>query len=106
MAKDFEGRVALITGGPRASGLGMAEELVNRGAKVVLTARKQEELDKVVAELGDDVAAAARGSADDEAHQAAAVALAIERFGRLDHLVNNAAVNPQYGPLVDAELSA
>jgi 3-oxoacyl-[acyl-carrier protein] reductase len=52
------------------------------------------------------VAAAARGSADDETHQAAAVALAIERFGRLDHLVNNAAVNPQYGPLVDAELSA
>ncbi|MDX6198644.1 MAG: hypothetical protein QOJ79_1795 [Actinomycetota bacterium] len=106
MTKDFEGRVALITGGTRGIGLGIAQELVNRGARVVVTARKQEELDKVVAELGHDVAAAARGSADDEAHQAAAVALAIERFGRLDHLVNNAAVNPQYGPLVDAELSA
>jgi NAD(P)-dependent dehydrogenase (short-subunit alcohol dehydrogenase family) len=106
MTKDFEGRVALITGGTRGIGLGIAQELVNRGARVVVTARKQEELDKVVAELGDEVAAAARGSADDEAHQAAAVALAIERFGRLDHLVNNAAVNPQYGPLVDAELSA
>jgi NAD(P)-dependent dehydrogenase (short-subunit alcohol dehydrogenase family) len=106
MDKDFEGRVALITGGTRGIGLGIAQELVNRGAKVVITARKEEELAKVVAELGDDVAAAARGSADDEAHQAAAVALAIERFGRLDHLVNNAAVNPQYGPLVDAELSA
>ena len=107
MTKDFDGRVALITGGTRGIGLGIAQELVNRGAKVVVTARKQEELDKVVAELGgDDVAASARGSADDEAHQAAAVALAIERFGRLDHLVNNAAVNPQYGPLVDAELSA
>ena len=106
MTKDFEGRVALITGGTRGIGLGIAQELVSRGARVVVTARKQEELDKVVAELGGDVAAAARGSADDEAHQAAAVALAIERFGRLDHLVNNAAVNPQYGPLVDAELSA
>src|SRR3954463_6347040 len=106
MAKDFEGHVALITGGTRGIGLGIAQELVDRGARVVVTARKQEELDKVVAELGDDVAAAARGSADDEAHQAAAVALAIERFGRLDHLVNNAAVNPQYGPLVDADLSA
>jgi 3-oxoacyl-[acyl-carrier protein] reductase len=106
MTQDFEGRVALITGGTRGIGLGIAQELVNRGAKVVVTARKQEELDKVVAELGDDIAAAARGSADDEAHQAAAVALAIERFGRLDHLVNNAAVNPQYGPLVEAELSA
>jgi 3-oxoacyl-[acyl-carrier protein] reductase len=106
MNKDFEGRVALVTGGTRGIGLGIAQELVDRGARVVITARKQEELDKVVAELGEDVAAAARGSADDEAHQAAAVALAIERFGRLDHLVNNAAVNPQYGPLVDAELSA
>jgi 3-oxoacyl-[acyl-carrier protein] reductase len=106
MTKDFEGRVALITGGTRGIGLGIAQELVDRGARVVITARKQEELDKVVAELGGEVAAAARGSADDETHQAAAVALAIERFGRLDHLVNNAAVNPQYGPLVDAELSA
>ena len=106
MDKDFQGRVALITGGTRGIGLGIAQELVDRGARVVITARKQEELDKVVAELGDEVAAAARGSADDETHQAAAVALAIERFGRLDHLVNNAAVNPQYGPLVDAELSA
>jgi 3-oxoacyl-[acyl-carrier protein] reductase len=106
MDRDFEGRVALITGGTRGIGLGIAQELVNRGARVVVTARKQDELDKVVAELGDDVAAAARGSADDEQHQADAVALAIERFGRLDHLVNNAAVNPQYGPLVDAELSA
>jgi NAD(P)-dependent dehydrogenase (short-subunit alcohol dehydrogenase family) len=106
MTKDFEGRVALITGGTRGIGLGIAQELVNRGARVVVTARKQEELDKVVAELGAELAASARGSADDEEHQAAAVALAIERFGRLDHLVNNAAVNPQYGPLVDAELSA
>lgn len=106
MTKDFEGRVALITGGTRGIGLGIAQELVNRGARVVVTARKQEELDRVVVELGGDVAASARGSADDEAHQAAAVALAMERFGRLDHLVNNAAVNPQYGPLVDAELSA
>src|SRR4051812_7060600 len=106
MDQDFKGRVALVTGGTRGIGLGIAQELVNRGARVVVTARKQEELDKVVVELGEEIAAAARGSADDEAHQAAAVALAIERFGRLDHLVNNAAVNPQYGPLMDADLSA
>jgi 3-oxoacyl-[acyl-carrier protein] reductase len=106
MDRDFEGRVALITGGTRGIGLGIAQELVNRGARVVVTARKPEELEKVVAELGEDVAAAARGSADDATHQAEAVALALDRFGRLDHLVNNAAVNPQYGPLVDAELSA
>jgi 3-oxoacyl-[acyl-carrier protein] reductase len=106
MTKDFEGHVALVTGGTRGIGLGLAQELVERGARVVVTARKQEELDQVVAELGEDVAVAARGSADDEAHQAEAVALAVERFGRLDHLINNAAVNPQYGPLVDADLGA
>ncbi len=106
MAEDFAGRVALVTGGTRGIGLGIAQELAGRGASVVVTARKQEELDAVVAELGEERALAVRGSADDEAHQAAAVAAAVERFGRLDCLVNNAAVNPQYGPLVDADLGA
>jgi NAD(P)-dependent dehydrogenase (short-subunit alcohol dehydrogenase family) len=106
MPNDFEGRVAIITGATRGIGLGIAQELVSRGARVVITARKPDELEQAVAELGNDVAAASRGSADDEEHQAAAVALALERFGRLDHLVNNAAVNPQYGPLMDAELAA
>jgi NAD(P)-dependent dehydrogenase (short-subunit alcohol dehydrogenase family) len=104
--QDFEGRVALVTGGTRGIGFGIAQELVSRGARVVITARKPEELEAAVAELGADSAVAARGSADDEQHQAEAVALAHERFGRLDHLVNNAAVNPQYGPLVDADLGA
>jgi NAD(P)-dependent dehydrogenase (short-subunit alcohol dehydrogenase family) len=106
MTNDFDGRVALITGGSRGIGLGLAQEIVARGGRVVVTARKPDELDAVVSELGADVAVAARGSADDETHQAEAVALAIEKFGRLDHLVNNAAVNPQYGPLVEADLSA
>ncbi|MCU1673422.1 MAG: family oxidoreductase [Frankiales bacterium] len=106
MQQDFEGRVALVTGGTRGIGFGIAQELVSRGARVVITARKPEELEAAVAELGADSAVAARGSADDEQHQAEAVALAHERFGRLDHLVNNAAVNPQYGPLVDADLGA
>ena len=106
MAADFDGRVALVTGATRGIGLGIAQELVARGARVVVTARKQDELDRVVGELGEASALAVRGSADDEAHQAEAVALAVERFGRLDCLVPNAAVNPQYGPLVDADLNA
>jgi NAD(P)-dependent dehydrogenase (short-subunit alcohol dehydrogenase family) len=106
---DFAGRTALVTGGTRGIGLGIAQELVDRGANVVLTARKPDELEAAVAQLDPDGtgrAVAARGSADDEAHQAEAVALAVERFGRLNALVPNAAVNPQYGPLVDADLSA
>ena len=109
MQQDFAGRTALITGGTRGIGLGIAAELVSRGANVVITARKPEELEAAVATLDPDGAGralAVRGSADDEAHQADAVAQAVERFGRLDVLVPNAAVNPQYGPLVDADLSA
>ena len=106
---DFSGRTALITGGTRGIGLGIAQELVDRGANVVITARKPDELDAAVAQLDPDRTGRAlgvRGSADDEAHQADAVAQAVERYGRVDCLVPNAAVNPQYGPLVDADLSA
>jgi NAD(P)-dependent dehydrogenase (short-subunit alcohol dehydrogenase family) len=107
--QDFAGRTALITGGTRGIGLGIASELVHRGANVVITARKPDELEAAVAQLDPERtgrAVAVRGSADDEAHQAEAVALAVERFGALHCLVPNAAVNPQYGPLVDADLSA
>ena len=109
MTQDLAGRTALVTGGTRGIGLGIAQELVDRGANVVVTARKADELDAAVAQLDPDGtgrALSARGSADDEEHQAAAVALAVERYGRLDLLVPNAAVNPQYGPLVDADLGA
>lgn len=109
MEQDFAGRTGLITGGTRGIGLGIAAELVSRGANVVVTARKPDELEAAVATLDPDGtgrALAVRGSADDEAHQADAVAQAVARFGRLDLLVPNAAVNPQYGPLVDADLSA
>ena len=107
--QDFAGRTALITGGTRGIGLGIAQELVDRGANVVITARKPDELEAAVAQLDPDRtgrALGARGSADDEAHQAEAVALAVEKYGRLDCLVPNAAVNPQYGPLVEADLNA
>jgi NAD(P)-dependent dehydrogenase (short-subunit alcohol dehydrogenase family) len=106
---DFTGRVALVTGGTRGIGFGIAAELVARGASVCITARKEDELAEAVGRLDPDgggTAVAARGSADDEQHQQAAVDLCLDQFGRLDLLVNNAAVNPQYGPLMDADLGA
>lgn len=109
MPQDFSGRTALVTGGTRGIGLGIAQELVDRGANVVVTARKPDELEAAVRQLdpeGAGRAHAVRGSADDEQHQQDAVAQAMQRYGRLDVLVANAAVNPQYGPLMDAELSA
>jgi NAD(P)-dependent dehydrogenase (short-subunit alcohol dehydrogenase family) len=106
---DFTGRTALVTGATRGIGLGIAQEFVARGGSVCITARKPDELEEAVKTLdpeGAGVAIAARGSADDAEHQQAAVAQVLERFGRLDCLVNNAAVNPQYGPMMDADLGA
>jgi NAD(P)-dependent dehydrogenase (short-subunit alcohol dehydrogenase family) len=106
---DFTGKTAIVTGATRGIGFGIASELVSRGASVCITARKVDELERAIGELdpeGTGRAIAARGSADDAEHQQAAVAATIAAFGRLDYLVNNAAVNPQFGPLVDADLGA
>ena len=106
---DFKGRTALVTGATRGIGFGIAEELVARGANVCITARKPDELEEAVRNLDPDGtgrAISARGSADDPEHQQSAVEETVKRFGQLDILVNNAAVNPQYGPLMDADLGA
>jgi NAD(P)-dependent dehydrogenase (short-subunit alcohol dehydrogenase family) len=103
----FEGRTALVTGGSRGIGLAIARSLVDRGARVVLTARKPEALEEAVTALGGpDVAVGVPGNAGDAAHRAEAVRTAVERFGSLDHLVGNVGINPVYGPMVDLELDA
>lgn len=100
-------RVAIVTGASRGIGLGVAAELVRQGARVCVTARSPESLTAAVAELGGpDVAIAVPGKADDPGHQAEAVTRTIEAFGRLDMLVNNAGINPVYGPIADADLGA
>jgi NAD(P)-dependent dehydrogenase (short-subunit alcohol dehydrogenase family) len=103
----LEGRTALVTGASRGIGFAVAERVVAEGGRVVLTARKEGPLAEAVARLGgSDVAAAVAGAADDARHRAAAVETAVERFGSLDLLVNNAGINPAYGPLLDLDLAA
>jgi NAD(P)-dependent dehydrogenase (short-subunit alcohol dehydrogenase family) len=100
----FENRAAIVTGASRGIGFGIAKELVHRGARVCLTARKPEPLAEAVAELGGpDVALAVPGKADDPDHQAEAVARTVETFGSLDYLVNNTGINPAYGPMLDID---
>lgn len=109
MSDELAGRTAVVTGATRGIGYGIAHELLSRGANVVITARKADELAAAVDSLsvvGDGRIAASRGSADDAEHQDATLALAAEEFGTVDLLVNNAAVNPAFGPLVDADMSA
>ncbi len=101
------GRTALVTGASRGIGLGIAHRLVAEGARVVITARHQEALDAAVAELGGpDHAIAVAGGADEPTHRAAAFAAAAETFGPVDLLVNNAGINPAFGPLIDLDLDA
>ncbi|GHF37672.1 NAD(P)-dependent dehydrogenase (short-subunit alcohol dehydrogenase family) [Amycolatopsis bartoniae] len=100
-------RVAIVTGASRGIGLAIAQELVQRGAKVCITARKPEPLAEAVNVLGGpDVAIAVPGKADDAAHQQEAVAKTVETFGRLDMLVNNTGINPVFGPITDVDPGA
>jgi len=97
----LEGKIALVTGGTRGIGKAIAIAFARAGASVVVVSRKQEAVDATVAELravGPGAAGiACNVSKDDEA--LVMVAQAAAAFGGLDILVNNAAVNPVFGPV-------
>lgn len=102
----LDGQVALITGASRGIGFAIAAALVDRGANVVLTARKQEGLDAAIAELPQGSAIGFTGRAHDEEHQNKVLDGIAREYGRLDVLVNNAGINPVYGPLSELDLDA
>ncbi|MPQ98172.1 glucose 1-dehydrogenase [Modestobacter sp. I12A-02628] len=103
----MDGRTALVTGGSRGIGLAIAQSLVARGARVVLTARKPDALAEAVESLGGpEVAVAVPGNAGDAEHRAEAVRTAVDTFGSLDMLVGNVGINPTYGPLMETPLDA
>jgi len=105
--RGLAGRTALVTGASRGIGLAVAQRLVDEGANVVITARKPEALaDAVIALGGPSRAIAVTGRSDDPDHRSEVLAAAAVAFGRVDLLVNNAGINPAYGPLVDLDLDA
>jgi len=83
------GKVALVTGGGTGIGRATALELARTGAKVIVCGRRPEPLEAVQAELGEDCLAVPTDVREPE-QVAALIDRALERFGRIDVLVNNA----------------
>jgi len=105
---DLTGRIALVSGASRGIGEAIARTLASHGAHVIVSSRKLDDCEGVASEIE-----AAGGSAEayachvgDVEQINAIVAHAKERHGKLDILVNNAAANPYYGPILDTPLEA
>ena len=101
----MDGKAAVITGGSKGIGKGIAKAFVDAGANVLITARKPDVLEAAVAELGPNASWAAGHTGKPEDGERV-IAECIERYGSCDVLVNNAATNPYAGPLIEAPLGA
>jgi len=98
----LEGKVAVVTGASRGIGEAIARAFVASGARVVLAARKIEALEAVAASLGESAHAVAAHTGREEDCKRL-MAAAVSHFGRVDVLVNNAATNPYFGPMLDID---
>lgn len=100
----LHGKVAVITGASRGIGAAIAQAYAAAGAKVVLAGRKQAGVDDIAAAIraagGEALAVAAHTG--DAAAVAGLAGHAVDTFGGIDILVNNAATNPHFGPLLAA----
>jgi NAD(P)-dependent dehydrogenase (short-subunit alcohol dehydrogenase family) len=105
---NLHGKVAIVTGSSQGIGKSIARGLAEHGARVVVSSRKQEAVEAVAEEfraLGlEAVAIACHVGHPDQQEQL--IQKTLEAFGRLDILVNNAAISPYYGPLEQTDEAA
>ncbi|MFJ8153501.1 SDR family oxidoreductase [Streptomyces sp. NPDC094468] len=99
----LRGRAAVVTGGTRGIGRAVAGALAAAGALVCVSARDADEVRSTAAALG---GTGLVGSVAEPEHARELTRLALGEFGRLDILINNAATNRPYGPLMDADPGA
>ncbi|MFF7381595.1 SDR family oxidoreductase [Streptomyces griseoluteus] len=102
----FSGRVAVVTGASRGIGLAVTKRLVAEGARVCMTARGTGPLEEAAASFPPGSVLTVGGKADDREHRREVFDTVAHEFGGLDVLVNNAGVNPAYGPVVGLDLDA
>lgn len=99
----FDGQVVLVTGASSGLGRACALRLADEGARLVVTGRRAELLDEVVAEVTSrgSAALAVAGDITAPSEPERAVRAAIERFGRLDGAVNNAGMSSASIPITE-----
>ena len=97
MSKNIEGKVIVITGGSSGLGADTARHLSSAGAKIVLGARREERLEELVKELNDNggEAICLKTDVTDQAQVKKLVDTAVEKFGRIDVMLNNAGLMQQ-----------
>jgi len=102
--KDFNGKVVVITGAATGIGYALAKQFVERGARVVISARRRARLDAAARELSRDGSNVRVFECDvTQREQVSALAdFAWKEFGRVDVLVNNAGVGPIASTVIDA----
>ena len=100
--RSIEGTVTAITGATAGIGAATAHALVDAGARVAVTGRREDRLAKLVSELGEDNAVPVAGDVRDPAVNDALVAAAVDKWGRLDTMIANAGIGA-YGGIMDLD---
>lgn len=105
---DLHGRVAVITGSTRGIGLAIAQRMAEFGAHVVVSSRKEDACARVADEIvrAGGSALAIPANISDKAALQALVDRTLAKWGKIDILVCNAAINPHFGPMLTIEDSA